>query len=57
MAPVVTGLPFPAHLQLTYFQGDGTMVHLFPGNAAEDRAVQPGAMPKFGDPRTGGMAP
>ena len=56
MAPVVTGLPFPAHLQLTYFQGDGTMVHLFPGSAAEDRAVQPGATPKFGDPANRRMA-
>ena len=53
MAPVITAVPFPGHLQLVYFQSDGTVVPLFPAPGAQDR-VQPGAAPRMGDPKTGG---
>jgi hypothetical protein len=43
MVPVVTALPFPAHLQLVYFQSDGKVARLFPTTLAQDRTLRPGA--------------
>ncbi|WP_372623332.1 serine/threonine protein kinase [Falsiroseomonas sp.] len=46
----ITAPNFPAFLQLSYFQGDGTVFHMQPSAAAPARRYEPLARDRWGEP-------